>query len=121
MYKLLTTFNKEHFERYGVTIPDFFDVKYLKSPYTQEELSSALKDCEFLFISSTQEVNKKVMENNPQLKMIHTNGVGFDKIDIEYAKKKGILVVNNKAVNSVSVSELTINLILDALFYIMIY
>jgi D-3-phosphoglycerate dehydrogenase len=42
----------------------------------------------------------------PNLKLIGRGGVGMDNIDVEYAKHKGIKVVNTPASSSISVAEL---------------
>ena len=42
-------------------------------------------------------------------------GVGFDKIDLEAAKEKGIYVCNNRAVNAVPVAELAVGHMITSL------
>ena len=49
----------------------------------------------------------------PNLKVIGRHGVGVDCIDVDYATKKGIPVVNTPGANSVSVAEHTMAFILD--------
>lgn len=115
MYKLVSSIPKANFEKYDIQIPNNINVVFLKSPYSQEELSDAIKDADFLFVSSTHKVSKESLINTDKLKMIHTQGVGFDQIDLDYAKEKGIIVINNKAVNAITVAELTISLMLEGL------
>ncbi|MGL5347732.1 MAG: D-2-hydroxyacid dehydrogenase [Peptostreptococcaceae bacterium] len=55
----------------------------------------------------TKEVIDKACEGR-RLKLILRAGVGVDNIDIEYANKKGIKVVNTPLASSISVAELTI-------------
>ncbi len=49
------------------------------------------------------------------VKLIQSEGVGYDGIDIEAAKEAGIYVCNAKGVNKVAVAEHTIGLMLAAL------
>ena len=55
------------------------------------------------------------MDLLPQLKMIHSEGVAFNAIDVAAARGKGIFVCNNKGCNAVSVAEHTVMLMLMAL------
>ena len=45
------------------------------------------------------------MERMPNLKLIHSEGVGFDRIDLEAARKRGIYVCNNAGCNAGPVAE----------------
>ena len=42
----------------------------------------------------------------PGLKLIGRGGVGMDNIDVDYAKSKGLYVINTPAASSASVAEL---------------
>lgn len=55
----------------------------------------------------TKEVIEKACEGR-RLKLILRAGVGVDNIDIEYANKRGIKVINTPLASSISVAELTI-------------
>lgn len=45
-------------------------------------------------IAPKMHIDKKILDNAKNLKIISTYGVGFDHIDIDYAKQKGIVVSN---------------------------
>jgi len=51
-------------------------------------------------------VRKDIIDNCPSLKIIGRGGVGMDNIDVEYAKSKGLHVINTPAASSKSVAEL---------------
>lgn len=51
----------------------------------------------------------------PKLKLIQSEGVGYQGIDLEYAKKRGIILCNNKGVNDTAVAEDAILLMLACL------
>jgi lactate dehydrogenase-like 2-hydroxyacid dehydrogenase len=72
-------------------------------------------DAEILFADAISEVNVQLMERLPQLKLIHSEGVAYNRIDIEAARKRGIFVCNNKGCNASSVAEHTVMLMLMAL------
>ncbi|UZO79692.1 D-2-hydroxyacid dehydrogenase [Aquimarina sp. ERC-38] len=59
-----------------------------------------------LLVRSATKVRKDIIDNCPSLKIIGRGGVGMDNIDVEYAREKGIKVINTPAASSGSVAEL---------------
>ena len=59
-----------------------------------------------LLVRSATQVRKDIIDNCPSLKLIGRGGVGMDNIDVEYARTKGIQVINTPAASSHSVAEL---------------
>jgi D-3-phosphoglycerate dehydrogenase len=59
-----------------------------------------------LLVRSATQVRKDIIDNCPSLKIIGRGGVGMDNIDVEYAKSKGLEVINTPAASSKSVAEL---------------
>ena len=59
-----------------------------------------------LLVRSATQVRKNLINNCQSLKIIGRGGVGMDNIDVEYAKDKGILVINTPTASSNSVAEL---------------
>ena len=59
-----------------------------------------------LLVRSATQVRKELIDHCPGLKIIGRGGVGMDNIDVEYAKDKGISVINTPAASSQSVAEL---------------
>jgi D-3-phosphoglycerate dehydrogenase len=72
----------------------------------QEDLASQLNNFDAILVRSATKVRKDLIDACPNLKLIGRGGVGMDNIDVEYAKNKGIKVVNTPASSSVSVAEL---------------
>ncbi|HWY38317.1 MAG TPA: D-2-hydroxyacid dehydrogenase [Bacteroidia bacterium] len=74
----------------------------------QENLAKELNDKGFtaLTVRSATKVRKDVIDACPNLKVIARGGVGMDNIDVDYAKSKGINVINTPAASSNSVAEL---------------
>lgn len=59
-----------------------------------------------LLVRSATQVGKDVINGCASLKLIGRGGVGMDNIDVAYAKKKGIHVINTPEASSESVAEL---------------
>ena len=72
-------------------------------------------DAQVIFSDAITDVGEDIMERLPGLKLIHSEGVGFNRIDLEAARRRGIYVCNNKGCNAASVAEHTVMLMLMAL------
>ncbi|MFK5959379.1 MAG: D-2-hydroxyacid dehydrogenase [Lutibacter sp.] len=74
----------------------------------QDELINYINDNKIsvLLVRSATKVRKDIIDNCDSLKIIGRGGVGMDNIDVEYAKEKGIRVINTPAASSHSVAEL---------------
>ena len=59
-----------------------------------------------VLVRSATKVRQDIIDACPGLKIIGRGGVGMDNIDVEYAKSKGISVINTPASSSESVAEL---------------
>ena len=59
-----------------------------------------------LLVRSATTVRKELIDTCPGLKVIGRGGVGMDNIDVEYAREKGLSVINTPAASSASVAEL---------------
>lgn len=71
----------------------------------QEDLNERLKEYDAIIVRSATTVRKDLIDNT-NLKVIGRAGVGMDNIDVDYARSKGIAVVNTPAASSASVAEL---------------
>jgi len=74
----------------------------------QENLAQAINEQGYvgLTVRSATKVRKELIDACPGLKLIGRGGVGMDNIDMDYARSKGIEVVNTPAASSHSVAEL---------------
>jgi D-3-phosphoglycerate dehydrogenase len=74
----------------------------------QEQVANFINknDIGVLLVRSATKVRKDIIDACPTLKIIGRGGVGMDNIDVEYAKSKGIHVINTPASSSESVAEL---------------
>ncbi|NNG67848.1 hydroxyacid dehydrogenase [Caldanaerobacter subterraneus] len=88
-------------------------IEIITAPDVKEEtLISMVRDVEAIIVRSKAKITKGIIENAPKLKIISRTGAGVDNIDVNAATEKGILVCNLPAVNSLSVAEHTIAMIL---------
>ena len=72
----------------------------------QDELPSRLPAYDAITVRSVTKVRKALIDVCPNLKLIGRGGVGMDNIDVDYARSKGITVINTPAASSLSVAEL---------------
>ena len=79
-----------------------------------EELINNIADTDIVVIRSSTNINKDILQEANQLKIIARCGVGIDNIDIEEATTKKIYVTNSPNANIISVAELTVGLIISA-------
>lgn len=59
-----------------------------------------------LLVRSATTARKDLIDACPGLKLIGRGGVGMDNIDVDYAREKGLHVINTPAASSASVAEL---------------
>ena len=74
----------------------------------QEQLINHInsENIEVLLVRSATTVGKNLIDQCPSIKIIGRGGVGMDNIDVDYARSKGINVINTPAASSASVAEL---------------
>ena len=106
--------------RYDVYMPDFakeLPAERVFCPIGQSPLGPAAEnpDTEILFADASFPVDRELMDLLPNLKLVQSEGVAFNKFDLEVARERGIYVCNNKGCNATSVAEHTVMLILMAL------
>ncbi|MES2678255.1 MAG: D-2-hydroxyacid dehydrogenase [Bacteroidota bacterium] len=91
---------KELLEKAGYTV--------ITDKVAQENLAKEIVDKGYvaLTVRSATKVRKEVIDACPGLKVIGRGGVGMDNIDVEYARSKGVAVINTPAASSNAVAEL---------------
>ena len=74
----------------------------------QEQLIEYINsnDVKALLVRSATTARKELIDACPGLQLIGRVGVGMDNIDVDYAKSKGLHVINTPASSSASVAEL---------------
>jgi len=85
---------------------------FIKDWLTKENVEN-YNDLEILSVFICSEINKEIIDSLPNLKFIATRSTGFDHIDINYCKEKGIIVSNVPEYGTKTVAEWTIGLMLN--------
>jgi D-3-phosphoglycerate dehydrogenase len=75
-------------------------------------LEAELADADALVVRSAVQVDAKLLEAAPKLRLIGRAGVGVDNIDTPAATHRGIVVMNTPGANAVAVAELTLGLMI---------
>lgn len=87
---------------------DGFSVELVKHSLPEEELIEKIKGVHVLGIRSKTHVSQKVLDAADKLLVVGAFCIGTTQIELEYAKKKGIVVFNAPYSNTRSVVELAI-------------
>lgn len=83
-------------------------------PLKGQEILDRVAGCD-AYIAGLDYITSDVIEQMPaSLKVISRYGVGVDRVDLEAAKRRGIIVTNTPGANSTAVCELAFSLILCA-------
>ncbi len=88
-----------------------YEVALLEKYADRAELLAAVADADALIVRSDK-VTAEVMEAAPNLKIVVRAGAGYDNVDIEEAKCRGIVVMNTPGQNSNAVAELALCLMI---------
>lgn len=80
-----------------------------------EEILEIAADADFIMADAISAVSANLIASMPNLKLIHSEGVAFNRIDCAAAKEAGVAVCNNAGVNSGAVAEQAIMLMLACL------
>lgn len=82
---------------------------------TEAGICEDIVDCDGLVAFEQPEhgFGKIIIDAAPRLKLIARRGVGYETVDVQYASEKGIYVTNTPAINSRTVAEAAIMLMLE--------
>lgn len=81
-------------------------------PIPRKLFLEKVKDCIALIPLLTEQIDKEIIDRMEKCKIIANYAVGYNNIDIEYAKKKNIIVTNTPDVLTESTADLAITLAL---------
>lgn len=96
----------------GLLKKEGFKISILKDESGQEELFSEIADADAVISLINQKFNSYIIEKMSRCKVIANYGVGFNNIDVRYAREKGIIVTNTPDVLTDSTADLAIALML---------
>lgn len=79
---------------------------------SEEELAELFVEGDAVITLVTDPVTRRVLEANPNLRVVSNFGVGVNNIDLEAAKALGVIVTNTPGVLTEATADLTLALIL---------
>ena len=82
---------------------------------SDDEILDMAADADFIMADAISPVSAHLIEHMPNLKLIHSEGVAYNAIDLDAARKAGVFVCNNAGVNAGAVAEQTVLLMLALL------
>ena len=88
---------------------------FLDKDSTEAEIAAASPEAEVLFVDAITPVTASLMDRLPKLRLIHSEGVAYDRIDLDAARQRNIYVCNNKGCNAGAVAEQAVLLMLMVL------
>lgn len=86
------------------------EITFSEAPLTLD--TQDISEIEFLSIFIYSNLNSELLQKMPKLKMIATRSTGYDHIDIDYCKEKGIIICNVPEYGTQTVAEHTFALLL---------
>ena len=92
----------------GIDILTAAGFEVITTNVAQEQVANYINENSItvLLVRSATTARKDLIDTCPGLKVIGRGGVGMDNIDVEYAREKGLSVINTPAASSASVAEL---------------
>lgn len=107
-------------ERYRRYLPDFIQLEQLAPVFcplgsTDAERLVLCPDAAIFLADAVSTVSGDLIRRMPELKLIHSEGVAFNGIDTNAARKRGVFVCNNQGCNAGAVAEQAIWLMLSLL------
>lgn len=115
--KILIIGSKDRYKKYLPDLEFIRQTTMIFCPHRakDEELLQAAQDADAIFIDPMARLSGNVIRQMTKLKIIQSEGVGFNGIDCQTAKEKGIYVCNCKGANAGAVAEQAILLMLALL------
>lgn len=115
--KLLVIGSKTRTDKYLPDLPITREVEtfVVQRGASDDEILKGASDADFIMADAISPVSRLLIENMPNLKLIHSEGVAYNAIDLNAARERGIFVCNNAGANARGVAEQTILLMLACL------
>lgn len=96
----------------------FPDALVLEPTLSPDEIVAACGSCEILSVFVTSRITKDIVTRLPALKLLCTRSVGFDHIDLEACKEKGVVVTHVPDYGAHVIAEHAFALLLSTLRFI---
>ena len=115
--KLLHIGKAGNIERFADPDSFLFGLERVEAPIglPAAEYLKAAGDAEFIIADAIGDIPGELIEGMPNLRLIHSEGVAYNRIDIETARRRHVYVCNSKGMNSSAVAEQAVLLMLGML------
>ncbi|MGN0316172.1 MAG: NAD(P)-dependent oxidoreductase [Fusicatenibacter sp.] len=115
--KVLHVGKAGNMERYAADpgLMDTIELVDLPMGLPAEQYLRCAADAQVIVADAMAAITKEVINGMPELKMIHSEGVGYNGIDLNAASGKRVFVCNCQGMNASAVAEQTILLMLGVL------
>ena len=115
--KLLVIGDEKRFAKYRPALDIVDRVEAVVAPRgtSDDEIAALAGDVDFIVADAISPVSARLMDAFPSLKLVHSEGVAYNAIDVAAARERGIVVCNNAGVNAGAVAEQAVLLMLACL------
>ena len=115
--KLLVIGDPDRFQTYLPDLPITKEVEavVMLRGTSDGDILAVADDADFIVADAVSPVSAQLMAAMPNLKLVHSEGVAYNAIDVAAARDRGVLVCNNAGVNAGAVAEQAILLMLACL------
>lgn len=115
--KVVVFSERKRIEKYlkRCRVPEGLEFVFLGRSGTARQAAELAGDAAFLVADAITPIGADIMDALPHLKLIHTEGVAVNQMDLEAARQRGIYVCNNKGANAEGVAEQALLLMLGVL------
>ncbi len=115
--KLLVVGSKARTEKYLPDLPIAREVEIVvvERGASDDEILDAAADADFIMADAISPVSARLIDSMPNLKLVHSEGVAYNAIDVNAARARNVYVCNNAGANAVGVAEQTVLLMLACL------
>ena len=115
--KLLVIGDEKRFAKY---LPQLDIVEQVESIVVargtcDDDIIANVGDVDFIAADAISPVSARLMDGLPSLKLVHSEGVAYNAIDVTAARERGIFVCNNAGINAGAVAEQAVLLMLACL------
>ncbi len=107
-------FDVEDYEREFLNKNNSGNFVLISSPLNDtSKIGDNIADAGIISVFTTSHISEEILEKFPDIKLIALRSVGFNHVDLEYCKKRGITVENSPNYGNKSVAEFAFALMLS--------
>ena len=112
--KIALLINRDNFEKYAKKAPPEWELIHMGNgaPDTEKVVATS---ADVIVVDAIMKIGDEIIKKMPSLKLIHSQGVAYNSIDLAAARDADVFVCNNPGINAQPVAEQTLLLILSLL------